>query len=75
MIPVELAVLVRLGAGMMVVAVGALRPQRAIPMNQMALESLKDVKVVAIADLLIIRMSFMTEIASYVSGGLESLRV
>jgi len=41
----------------------------------MALGSLKAVKVVAVADLLIIRTSFMTEIASYVLGGLESLQV
>jgi len=40
----------------------------------MALGSLKAVKVVAVADLFVIRMSFMTEIASYVLAGLESLQ-
>jgi len=43
-----------------------------IPMNWMVLGNLKAVKVVAVADLLIIRTSFMTEIASYVFGGPES---
>ena len=40
----------------------------------MALGNLKAVKVVAVADLLIIRTAFMTEIASYVLDRLEFLQ-
>jgi len=68
---VELAVLGRIGAVMVVAAACAPRPQRMIPMNKMALGGLKAVEVVAVADLLVIRTSFMTEIASYVLAGLE----